>query len=88
VAMVVAHIELYTTAWCPYCERAKSLLKSKGQQWTEVNIEETPGAREEMVARSGRMTVPQIFIAGTPIGGFDDLSALERAGELDSLLSA
>jgi thioredoxin reductase (NADPH) len=65
---------------------AKQLLQSKGVVWTEINIESGPGLRDEMIQRSGRMTVPQIFIDETHVGGFDDLSAMESAGELDSLI--
>ncbi|MGB1586654.1 MAG: glutaredoxin 3 [Thermoplasmatota archaeon] len=80
-------IEMYTTSWCPYCNRAKALLAKKGQSVEEINIEEVDGARDIMVERSGgRMTVPQIFIGGKHIGGCDDLYALEAQGELDALL--
>lgn len=79
-------ITLYTKSWCPYCDRAKRLLTEKGQTWTEIDIEEEPGKRDEMVRRSGRSTVPQIWIGERHVGGFDDLAALERAGELDPLL--
>jgi len=84
----MAKIEIYTTTWCPYCLRAKSLLTRKGQSAVEINVEEVAGAREIMEQRSGRMTVPQIFIDGKHIGGSDDLYALEAAGQLDSLLSS
>lgn len=80
-------IVLYTTTWCGYCVRAKSLLRRKGAAFREVNVEEVPGAREEMEARSGRMTVPQVFIGGLHVGGSDDLHALDRAGGLDPLLA-
>lgn len=83
----MAKIEMYTTSWCPYCNRAKALLKRKGQEWTEINVEEVDGAREEMEQRSGRMTVPQIFIDGKHVGGSDDLHALEQRGGLDPLLA-
>lgn len=83
----MAQIEMYTTSWCPYCVRAKALLERKGASVQEINIEEVDGARDLMVERSGRMTVPQIFIDGKHIGGCDDLYALEQGGGLDSLLS-
>ena len=84
----MASIEMYTTSWCPYCVRAKSLLAKKGQSVQEINIEEVDGARDEMVQRSGgRMTVPQIFIDGEHVGGSDDLYALDAAGGLDKLLA-
>ncbi len=80
-------IEMYTTSWCPYCVRAKALLSKKGATVEEINIEEIDGARDTMVERSGgRMTVPQIFIHGTHVGGCDDLYALEAQGGLDALL--
>ncbi len=79
-------IVIYTKDNCPYCAMAKQLLHSKGFEWTELDIETEAGRREEMIERSGRMTVPQIFIGETHVGGFDDLSAMESAGELDPLL--
>jgi glutaredoxin 3 len=79
-------VELYATGWCPYCTRARQLLASKGVEIEEIDIEARPGARAEMVTRSGRSSVPQIFINQTHIGGCDDLVALEVAGGLDPLL--
>jgi thioredoxin reductase (NADPH) len=79
-------IVIYTRDSCPYCVMAKKLLQSKGVEWTEINIDAEAGRRDEMIERSGRMTVPQIFIGETHVGGFDDLSAMESAGELDPLL--
>jgi thioredoxin reductase (NADPH) len=82
----VAEIVMYTKSWCPYCDRAKALLREKGQSWTEIDIEEQPERRDEMIRRSGRSTVPQIFVGDRHVGGFDDLADLERRGELDPLL--
>ncbi len=83
----MANIEMYSKSWCPYCDRAKSLLSAKGQTWTEIDVEDEAGRLEEMLERSGgRRTVPQIFIDGQHVGGFDDLASLEQAGELDPLL--
>ncbi len=79
-------ILIYTKNSCPYCAMAKQLLQSKGVEWTEINIETDAGRRDEMIERSGRMTVPQIFIGETHVGGFEELSAMESAGELDPLL--
>jgi thioredoxin reductase (NADPH) len=79
-------ILMYTRPGCPYCDRAKSLLASKGQTWTEVDIAVEPTRRAEMVERSGRSSVPQIWIGDRHVGGFDDLAALERRGELDELV--
>ncbi len=80
-------IRIYTTAWCPYCSRAKSLLERKGAAYDEIDVGMVPGARAEMEARSGRHTVPQIWIGDAHVGGCDDLHALERAGRLDALLA-
>ena len=82
----MAEIVLYSKQSCPYCTLAKSLLNQKGQVWTEIDIETESGRREEMIERSGRRTVPQIFIGDRHIGGFDDLKALDERGELDPLL--
>jgi glutaredoxin 3 len=80
-------IAIYTTRYCPYCRAAKRLLTRKGVEFTEIDVSGDPKGRSEMVARAnGRMTVPQIFIGSTHVGGYDDLSALERAGKLDPLL--
>jgi glutaredoxin 3 len=79
-------ITLYVTGWCPYCERAKGLLTGKRLVFDEINVDDDAKFREEMVARSGRRTVPQIFIGDTHVGGCDDLFALEGSGELDRLI--
>ena len=82
-------VRLYTTPFCPYCARAKSLLKKKGAELVEIDIFMDDGAREEMQANSGgARTVPQIFIGDTHVGGCDDLYAMDKAGDLDSLLGA
>ncbi len=80
-------ITLYTSAICGYCTAAKAFLRSRGLEWNEVRIDLDPSERERMVARTGRTTVPQIFIDGTHVGGCDDLYALDRAGKLDPLLT-
>jgi glutaredoxin 3 len=80
--------EMYSNSWCPYCAAARELLGRKQVRVTEINIEEFPERRAEMIARSGRRTVPQIFIGATHVGGYDDLAALDRAGQLDPLLRA
>ena len=83
----MAQIEIYTTRWCPYCHAAKRLLARKGAEFTEIDVSGDPKGRSDMVARAnGRMTVPQIFIGATHVGGCDDLYELERAGKLDPLL--
>lgn len=80
-------IVMYSTAWCGYCQRARNLLERKGVAVHEIKIDEDPQQRDVMLQRSGgRRTVPQIFIGERHIGGYDDLAALDRAGELDKLL--
>lgn len=81
-------IELYTTPVCPYCQAAKELLTRKGVAFTEINVMGDAARRQEMVARAGgRMTVPQIFIGTTHVGGCDDLYDLDSEGKLDPLLA-
>jgi glutaredoxin 3 len=83
----MAHVEIYTKAFCPYCTRAKRLLDDKGVQYEEYDISMGGPKRAEMIERAqGGMTVPQIFIDGRHVGGSDDLAALERQGKLDPLL--
>lgn len=80
-------IEIYSSDWCPYCARAKALLDRKGATYREIVAESGSEARREAQLRSGRSSVPQIFIGGRHIGGSDDLAALERAGKLDALIA-
>jgi len=80
---------MYSTAVCPYCQRAEALLKARGVGEIEkILIDVDPARRDEMTTRTGRRTVPQIFIGDTHVGGFDDLSALDRGGKLAPLLAA
>jgi glutaredoxin 3 len=79
---------MYTTAVCPYCQMAKRLLARKGVTPQEIRIDQTLEARQVMMERTGRRTVPQIYIGETHVGGFDDLAALDRSGGLDPLLAA
>ncbi|HEY4974105.1 MAG TPA: glutaredoxin 3 [Steroidobacteraceae bacterium] len=82
-----AAVVMYSKSWCPYCERARTLLKSKGVAFQEIDIETQSGQRDEMLRRSGgRYTVPQIFIGERHIGGSDELHDLDAAGGLDPLL--
>lgn len=82
-----ANVVMYSTAWCGYCERARGLLQRKGVAVTEIKVDEDASERDTMIKRSGgRRTVPQIFIGERHVGGFDELAALDRAGELDKLL--
>ena len=77
---------MYATGWCPYCARARQLLERKGVAFEEIDIEASPGARQEMMSRSGRRSVPQIFIGAAHVGGCDDLYDLDARGGLDKLL--
>ena len=84
---MTAHVLLYSTAMCPYCVRAERLLEAKGVTGIEkVRVDLDPEQRMLMMQRTGRRTVPQIYIGSTHVGGFDDLYALDQAGRLDSLL--
>lgn len=83
----MAEVVIYSSGYCPYCLRAKRLLESKGVAFTEIDVDDDPASRVEMMMRAaGRYTVPQIFIDGVPIGGSDDLIALDVSGELDAML--
>ncbi len=80
---------MYSTGVCPYCMMAERLLKSKGvAEIDKIRVDLDPGKRDEMMAKTGRRTVPQVYIGEQHIGGFDELSALDRAGGLDPLLAA
>ena len=81
-------ITLYTTGHCPYCVSAKTLLTRKGVAYEEIDVGSSPQRLAEMLQRSKRRSVPQIFIGAQHVGGFDDLAALERGGKLDALLQA
>ena len=82
-----AHAVVYTMTYCPYCQAAKKLLKKKGVVVEEVNLDEHPERWDECEKRSGRQTVPQIFIGDRHVGGCDDLESMNRSGELDKLLN-
>jgi glutaredoxin 3 len=86
--MAATPVTLYTTSWCPFCQRALALLARKGASFTNIDVEAEPARRAEMVERSGgARTVPQIFIGARHVGGCDELVELERRGELDALLA-
>jgi len=86
--IAAAEIVMYSTAWCGYCQRARNLLERKGAAFREIKVDEAAGEREAMLRKSGgRRTVPQIFIGEHHVGGYDDLAALDRTGELDKLLA-
>ena len=82
----MAQVVIYTTSYCPYCTGAKSLLRAKNVEFEEIDVTHDPEKRAEMERLSQRWTVPQIFIDGEPIGGYDDARMLDAAGELDRLL--
>lgn len=82
-----AHVKIYTRRWCGYCVAAERLLTQKGVAYEQVDTSGDPAIRRWLVETTGRTTIPQIFIDGTPVGGYDDLRALDRAGRLDALLA-
>lgn len=84
--MSTPSVLMYSKSWCPYCHQARALLAGKGARIEEVDIEQWPARRAEMIRRSGRSTVPQIFIGERHVGGFDDIYELDVAGGLDPLL--
>ncbi|RPJ48659.1 MAG: glutaredoxin 3 [Betaproteobacteria bacterium] len=85
----MAKVRMYSTAVCPYCQMAERLLREKGVTEIEkIRVDLDPAQRSEMMEKTGRRTVPQIYIGETHVGGYDDLSALDRAGKLDPLLAA
>jgi len=84
--MTQAAVTMYMSDWCPYCRRARDLLTGKNVSVSEINVEDDLKFREEMIARSNRRTVPQIFVGDKHVGGCDDLFELDRRGELDRLL--
>ena len=83
----MAKVIVYSSAHCPYCVMAKQLLERKGVKYDEIRVDLDPSKREEMMKKSQQRTVPQIFIGDTHVGGSDDLSALERDGKLDAMLT-
>lgn len=81
-------IVMYTRAACPFCIAARNVFQARNLTWTEVSLDTEPDKRAEMISRTGQRTVPQIFIGDTHVGGFDDLNALQRGGQLDGLIDA
>jgi glutaredoxin 3 len=81
-------IQMYTTRWCGYCERAKALLRSKGVEFEEISLDDDPTFRQKLHDLTGGWTVPQIVLDGTPIGGYTELWRLDRDGRLDECLAA
>lgn len=86
--MAGPEVTIYSSGWCGYCMRAKALLDRKGVAYRELDVDGDRAHREEMIRRSGRRTVPQIFIGEQHVGGSEDLAAAERSGALDRLLGA
>ncbi len=84
----MAKVEIYTSSLCAYCVAAKNLLKQKGLDYAEIRIDTDPARRDEMVTRTHRRTVPQIFIAGQHVGGYDELVAADRSGKLAAILAS
>ena len=84
---MAADVVMYGTRSCPYCMRARELLRRKGAAYREIDLTADQQGRRELADRTGRSTVPQIFINGKGVGGFDDIAALDRRGELDRLLA-
>ncbi|MFN2349820.1 MAG: glutaredoxin 3 [Thioalkalivibrio sp.] len=81
-----AEVVIYTSGFCPYCMWARRMLNEKGVDFEEIRVDRAPGQRAVMEQRSGRTSVPQIFIGHTHVGGYDDMAALDRAGRLDPML--
>jgi glutaredoxin 3 len=88
VVTAFVRIEMYTTEWCGYCVRAKALLDAKQLPYREIHLDNDPAFRQRLLDLTGRWTVPQIFVDGQPIGGYDELWLLDRDGRLDALLPA
>lgn len=86
--MTEKSIVMYSRAACPFCVAARNMLRDKNLTWTEVSLDAEPDKRAEMISRTGRKTVPQIFIGDFHVGGFDDLNALEQGGDLDRILAS
>ena len=82
-----AHVKMYTRRWCGYCTAAENLLDAKGVSYEQIDCTGDHATRRWLVEVTGRSTVPQIFIDGKPVGGYDDIRALDRRGELDRLLA-
>ena len=85
----MAEVVVYSSGFCPYCQWAKRLLNEKNVEFSEIRIDQIEGAQQEMIQKSNGITsVPQIFIGDTHVGGYDDLSAMDRAGNLDALIAS
>ena len=85
--MTVAPVTVYTSSFCGYCMRVLDLLQRRGIEYTEISVEDSPGLRDELVAKSGRRSLPQIYLGERYLGGAEELAAMDRSGELDRLLA-
>ena len=85
--MPAAPVTVYTSGFCGHCMRALDLLQRRGIEYTEISVEDSPGLRDELVARSGRRSLPQVYLGERYLGGAEELAAMDRSGELDRLLS-
>ncbi len=83
----MAKVIMYSTAWCGYCAAARELLRNKGVEFTDIDVDADQKLRQEMMDKSGGRTVPQIFINDEPVGGYTDIALLEEQGKLDTLLA-
>lgn len=84
----MARVRMYTTQWCGYCAAARELLRSKGVDFEDIDVDSDPAKRTEMQELSGGRTVPQVFINDAPVGGYSDIATLDEQGRLDELLAA
>ena len=84
---MAAHVKIYTRRWCGYCTAAERMLTQKGVEFEQIDATGDPALRKWLLEATGRSTVPQIFIDGKPIGGYDDMRALDRTGKLDAMLA-
>ena len=85
--MPVVPVTVYTSSFCGYCVRVLDLLQRRGIEFTEISVEDSPGLRDELVAKSGRRSLPQIYLGERYLGGAEELAAMDRSGELDRLLA-
>ena len=85
-SIMPADVAIYTTPWCPYCQRAKALLSKKNVRFEEIDVDTRPDLRRWLSGATGQRTVPQVFINNRPVGGFTDVAALDQNGKLDALL--
>jgi glutaredoxin 3 len=84
----MARVQIYTTAWCGYCVRAKALLASRGIEFEEINLDDDPGFRQKLLELTGGWTVPQVVVDGRPLGGYTELWQLDKTGRLEAELAA